>query len=290
MADRILWTSADGRTTNLTDWTSGYMHLGEGTTGLRSPTYGMTTDQFAGFDGVTVQAVRAEARPLTVGMLLDGPTREEFRVKARQLVRDMRPKSGMGTLTVANEVGDQRSIGCYYTGGLEGDMAKSVSGVGTRWRFVLQLMAPDPWFLGDEQTIRFGLGAPVPFFPIPPVTLSASTVQGQFSVDLSDMDAPAFPVWTVTGPGSDLVLRNESSGRQLSVGVALGVGESLTIDTRPNRESVRLGTGVNAMPLVSGYPDLWPLVDGFNSLSVTLTGATAETLIVGTYRPRFSGI
>jgi len=289
VADQILWTSADGKLTNLTDMTAGYFHLGDGTTGLASPTYDMVTDQYASTDGVTVQAIRAEARTLTLGLMIRGETKAEFRDKARALVRDMRPKAGMGTLSVLNEVGESRSIGCYYAGGLEGDRSRAVNGVGLHWKFVAQFYAPDPWWLGNERTVRFGLGAPVPFFPIPPVTLSASTVQGQFALDLSEMDAPAYPVWTVTGPGSALTLANLSTGRSLTVNVILAAGESLVIDTRPNRESVRLGSGTNAMPNVVGYPDLWPLVEGVNSLSVTLTGATAATLIEGLYRPRYAG-
>lgn len=289
MADAIFWTSADGNLTQLSDLTNGYFHLGDGTTGLASPVYALTTDTFAGYDGVTVQAVRAEARSLTVGLMVQGTTKDEFRAKARALVRDMRPKAGMGTLTLATEQGEMRSIGAYYTGGLEGDRARSVSGIGLFWRFVLQLMAPDPWFQGGERTLRFGLGAPTPFFPIPPVTLSPSVVQGQFTVDLSDADAPSYPVWTVTGPGSTLVLRNQTTGRSLTVNVALNVGEALTVDTRPGRESVRLQDGQNAMPAVSGYPDLWPLVESVNTLQVTLTGATDVTEIVGTFRPRYAG-
>jgi hypothetical protein len=290
VAERFVWTSADGKVIELTDPVAGLSVQANGTRGLRSVTYQFTTERFAGMDGETVRAITAEPTRPSLGLLLRARDEAELRQRMRMLVRAMRPKAGMGTLSVGTETGETRNLGCYLEGGLEGDQSDDTHMPGMWWRAVLRFYAPDPWWLGSERIVKFGLGAPIPFYPIPPVALSSSTVQGQFTLDLSDMDEPTFPVWTVTGPGSMLVLTNRTSGRSLTVNVDLAAGDTLTVDTRPNLESIRLGNGTNAMPAVLGYPDLWPLIDTVNDLQVSLTGATAATQIVGSYRPRYAGI
>jgi hypothetical protein len=130
-------------------------------------------------------------------------------------------------------------------------------------------MAPDPWWYGDTQIINFGLGAPTLFFPIPPVTLSPGTVQGVFTVDLSDTDAPTYPVWTITGPGSALLLANQTTGRSIEVNASLAAGESMTIDTRPGFQSVRRGDGTNLMAALASDPAMWPLIEDVNQVSAS---------------------
>lgn len=290
MPDQIIWTGPDGVSIDLTDTSAGFSVLAAGTSGLRSNAYEMTTASFASYDGTSVYSVKAPAREMTLGVLVEAAGGRSLAQQIRTLIRAMRPKAGMGALTASWANGNHRSIGCYCIAGLEGSEDADATLAGYWWKALLRFYAPDPWWQGAERTVRFGLGAPTAFFPIPPVTLSPSVVQGQFSVDLSDADTDSFPLWTITGPGSSLTLANRTSGRSLTVNVSLGAGESLTIDTRPGRESVRLGTGQNAMPAVAGFPDLWPLVEGVNDLSVTLSNATAATEIVGSYRPRYSGV
>ena len=290
MADRFTWTGADGTVINLSDTDAGYLVAPDGTTGLRSPAYSVIATEYAGIDGQTLQSIKAADRNPTLGVEINADTEAEFRAKARGLVRAMRPKAGAGTLTVANETGERRSLTCYCIGGLEGDASLSSELPGRWWRAVVKLYAPDPWWLGDEKTVSIGLGAPTPFFPFFPLVLSSSTVQGQYTVDLSDSDTPAFPVWTITGPGSSLVLTNNTTGRSLTVGASLASGEQMVIDTRPAYQSVRRGDGTNLLGSVDGYPDLWPLVEDVNDITAALNGASSNSRIYGSWQPRYSGI
>ena len=291
MAEQIVWTSADGATTiDLTDDAAGYRVLADGTRGLRSVTYAITSSTYAGIDGETVDAIRAEANQPTVGLMLRADGVADFRAKARGLVRAMRPKAGPGTLTVANESGERRSLTCYCTAGLEGDESTDTVLPGAWWRLALKFYAPDPWWYGAEQTLSVGLAAGEPFFPFFPLVLAPGSVQGEFAVDLSEADAPTYPVWTITGPGSALVLTNSTTGRVLEVDASLADGETMVIDTRPKRKSVRRGDGSNLMGSVVGAPDLWPLIEDVNTVTAQLTGATVDSRIVGVYRPRFAGI
>lgn len=291
MAEQITWTSADGSTViDLTDDSSGYTVAANGTAGLRSVAYELTTTRYAGIDGETVNAIHATPNEPTIGLLVEADGDADLRAKIRGLVRAMRPKAGPGTLTVANETGDRRSLTCYCVDGLPGVESSDGILAGSWWKAALKFYAPDPWWLGDEQSVSIGLGAPTPFFPFFPLVLSSSTVQGQFTVDLSDSDTPAFPVWTITGPGSSLVLTNNTTGRSLTVAASLASGETMVVDTRPDYQSVRRGDGTNLLGSVDGYPDLWPLVEDVNDITAALNGATSNSRIGGSWQPRYAGI
>lgn len=291
MAERIVWTSADGATAiDLTDEAAGYTVNAAGTAGLRSVAYELTTTRYAGIDGETVNFVHATPNEPTLGLMVRADGEADLRAKIRGLVRAMRPKAGPGTLTVSNETGESRSLTCYCTDGLPGQEDTNSVLVGAWWRAALKFYAPDPWWLGDEQDVSIGLGAPTAFFPFFPLVLSSSTVQGQFTVDLSDSDSPAFPVWTITGPGSSLVLTNNTTGRSLTVAASLASGETMVIDTRPDYQSVRRGDGTNLLGSVDGYPDLWPLAEDVNDITAALNGATSNSRIAGSWQPRYAGM
>lgn len=290
MAEQILWTSPEGVRLDLTDETAGYSVLANGTRGLRSVTYEITSSRFAGIDGDSVDGIRATANRPTLGLMVQASSDDDFRRKAHRLVHAMRPKAGLGTLTVIADTGEARHLPCYCIEGLEGDEAVDVTLPGAWWRMVLKFYAPDPWWLGETQVIDVGLGSSGVFFPIPPVNLGASTVQGQFVIDLSDSDAPTFPVWTITGPGSSVVLTNETSGREITVSASLAAGDTIVLDTRPDRQSVRRGDGTNLMGAVTSDPALWSLLDGVNVVTVALSGSTSDSRIHGTFQPRYAGI
>lgn len=291
MAEQFVWTSADGATLiDLTDEAAGYTVNAAGTAGLRSVAYELVSTRYAGVDGAVVNAVNALPNQPTLGILVEADGEAALRTKIRGLVRAMRPKLGAGTLTVANELGESRSLACYCVDGLAGQEDPNSILPGSWWRVALKFFAPDPWWTGDPQTVSVGLGGGQNFFPIFPLALSPSVVQGQFTIDLSDSDAPSFPLWTITGPGSSLVLTNETTGQVISVDAPLLAGQQLVIDTRPGFQSVRLADGTNQMSFVSSDPSLWPLIPDVNVVTAALVSATSASRIAGTYSPRFAGI
>lgn len=288
MVRQFTWTAADGTQILLNDSAAGYEVKAAGSRGLTAPSYRLARSIYAGIDGSRMDSVQADERQFTLGLKVWGPTASVFRARWRGLTRALRPKSGPGSLTVADELGDTRTIACYYAGGLEGDAEAEFSGIDGR--AVIQFVAPDPWWYGPVQSFSVGLGAPVSFFPIPPVTLSSSSVQGVFTLDLSDADDVAFPLWTVTGPGTQLTLTNSTTGRVIEVSADLSAGQTMTIDTRQGHQSVRRDDGTNLMGSLGSDPALWPLVDGQNVISAQLLGATAESRIEAIYRVRYAGI
>lgn len=290
MAEQITWTTADGNTTiDLTDQSAGYTVLADGTRGLRSLAYELATTKYAGIDGEHVDYVTAVANEPTIGLSIQAGDEDSFRAQSRSLVRAMRPKAGPGALTVRNETGEARTLICRCVGGFEGDSATDVTLPGAWWKLALKFHAEDPWWYGDPQNISVGLGAPTTFFPIFPLTLSSSSVQGTFTVDLSGSDDGAYPVWTVIGPGSGLTLSNQTTGQSITVNASLAAGELMTIDTRPGNQSIRRGDGTNLLGALSSDPALWKLIEDVNQVSAVLIGATSSSRITGNFQPRFAG-
>lgn len=290
MSRQLQWVSADGtQTITLTDAQAGYRVLAD-TTGLNAPPYRFSTEQYTGIDGTDLQAVTADARTVVLALMVQASDQTVFRSRVAALTRAMRPKAGPAQLVATDEVGVVRRLTCRYKSGLEGSEARGTKLPGRWWRASVELYAPDPWWYGDQRTVDVGLGAGQSFFPLLPVRLAPSAVQGRFTVDLSASDAPSYPLWTVTGPGSALTLTNLTTGRQIVVNAPLAAGETMTIDTRPGYQSVRRGDGTNLMGSVATDPALWPLVEAVNDVTAALTGATATSRITGTYQPRYAGI
>jgi hypothetical protein len=119
--------------------------------------------------------------------------------------------------------------------------------------------------------------------------LSATTIAGTATFDLSDTDAPTYPTWTVTGPGSQLTLTNSTTGQSLTLNAAIGDGRTVTIDTRPGYQSVRRDDGTNLFGSLASDPALWPLLDAVNAVSATLTNAGAASRIALSADRLYSG-
>lgn len=284
------WTDAAGAVTNLggvTAWGAGNYVVPDGSDGLLAPSYEFTEQQYAGLDGDTPQQIVAAARQAVLGMRFVASDPVELRNRLRALAHTLRPKAGMGVLSAVGDDGTTRTLPCFYRGGLD----KGVQ-TGTLYRCALQFYAPSPWWRGNPLTVSWGLAGATAFFPIFPLVLSQSTISGQVTVDLSDTDAQTFPVWTVTGPGSQLTLSNTYQGVQPDGTVAtvtqslvlapsggIGDGVNVTIDTRQGRQRVVRGDGLNLFGSLSSDPNLFGLVDGVNTVTAVLTNAGANSRI-----------
>lgn len=282
-----LWGAADGSTTDLSAWSQGTYVLDDGTSGELAPEYEFATQSFAGVDGEDLQQINVGSRTTSLGMDLVASDGDELRQRVRHLAHVLRPRLGIGTLRAISEDGTERSLRCYYRKGLDAGTYRV-----TRYRCVLEFWAPRPWWRGEPLRHSYGLAAPSPFFPIPPVTLAATTIEGGHTFDLSDTDAPTYPRWLVRGPGSQLILRNTAtvgattttSELVLTPPGGFGDGQWVRIDTRPGRQAVHrvtvdvdnrtvLAVGANLFGALGSDPSLWPLVDGTNEVEALLTGA-----------------
>lgn len=295
MPSRLTWTSASGATViDLTDIASGYVLLGEGTRGLRSPRYSVKTTEYPGMDGVEVQEVKAQAGTPTLGLLVDAPDEQAFAVRARALVRAMRAKGGPGTLTAHLPDGSTRSLTCYVTDGLEGDEVDV-----EQWALALKLFASDPWWYGPEEELPALLGPQPKFFPLFPIAFARSEIDLRADVD-NVGDEDSYAVWQVIGPGHGLALtRHAAPGEHdcasagcpaIALSTVLAPGEGLVIDTRDGQQSVVHSGGRDLFDDLLTDPAMWPLVPGVNDVGIKLSGVTPQSRVYGRHRPRYAGI
>lgn len=292
---RWLWAGANGVVTDLTVWSGGSYVLGDGITGQISPTYDFATQPTAGVDGEQLQQVTPHAGTLVLPVDFVAADGAELRTRIRGLTHALRPRAGRGMLTAVADDGTARTLPCYYRKGLEAGVYRV-----TRFRAALEFWAPVPWWRGDPVSVAYGLAAPTTFFPILPIVLSASTITGQTIVDLSGTDAPTWPVWTVTGPGTQLTLTNtyqriQDDGtvatvtQSLVLNSTIGDGQAVTIDSRPGRQSVMRSDGVSLFPALGSDPAMFPLVDGVNTVAAVLANAGAASQIAGVADRLYAG-
>lgn len=242
--------------------------------------------------------VRATPRVMSVPLVIQGSSREEYLAAYRGLQRALRhhrPGGGIapGVLRVVLPDGSWREIPAYYQGGL--DMTEDVVDdlLWYRGEFPnLELYAPDPAFLGREEAHTWRIVVTArPFYPIYPVTLSPGELGGSATVT-NPGDVDAYPIWELTGPGTPTVT-NTDTGQSWGFTGELAPGQVVTVDTRP--PDVAPDTGLTAVdgdgtdwwPNFDGLPDLWTLPPGTTTLEVTMTGATEDSLIRLRFRPRY---
>lgn len=217
--------------------------------------------------------------PLTVQVpiALYGPSATAFRASLRTWAHRLDPVRGDGRLRVTGPAGDQRELVCRCSSGLDQVAEDDHSDLGNNVSAVLQFQSEQPYWADAADTVQSWtlLASLATFFPFFPLRLSGSEVFADATVDNSASDVAAWPVWTITGPGSNPILRNLTTGMVLNLPVTLLAGESVVIDTRPGAKTVTKQDGSSLFGSLVSPPQLWPLAQGSNSIRIEMTGATA---------------
>ncbi|MEB3367422.1 phage tail family protein [Saccharopolyspora mangrovi] len=296
--EAISWIDADGVGTVLgVSW---------GVAGRFMPPVKFEEEEIPGLAGSVVRSVRHEAREFVLPIWIDdsalGPvtTEEELRIAMRQIVAKMDPTRGAGKIRVTSPVGDQREISCYYRDGLAIDESLGDNTGLLAQKAAVVFRAFDPyWTAVSDVVLDFTVGEVPNFFPafVDPsavIDLTSSEVLADTTIN-NEGDVLAWPVWNLTGPGQEIVLRNETTGKKLELsnnsGLVLGLGETITIDTRPGRKLITknnvLPEQENLFPYVSDDSSLWPLERGANKVRLEMTGSTEDSLLQLNYKPRY---
>ena len=209
----------------------------------------------------------------------------------RALVVAMDPTRGEGLLRVTTPVSDQRELNCRAVAGLGLSQTRGEQALPTHQRAPVMFRALDPyWYAIADSTSDYTTGAPTPWFPIFPLRLAASEVFVDTTItNLGDVET--WPVWTITGPGHTIRMRNFTTGRDLALysgvgpGLVLAAGESATIDTRPGHKTITKQDGTNLFAHI--YGALWPLAQGINSVRIEMSTATSASAVHVSWRNRY---
>jgi hypothetical protein len=260
-----------------------------GRTGFKGlPPYAASTLNVPLTDGDTVRFVLAQARPLAVHLLIKGATAADYEAVRTTLQNAMNPKLGDGYFRCQRQDGAPlRDIFCRYTDGFAGEESWGVSS-SVHEELLLGFLAHDPYFYDTTATtLSFISSAPVNFFPIMPLQLTGGVIGSGFTV-FNAGDVEAYPVWTITGPGTNPVLTNTTTGKVITPTITLTAGQALTIDTR--EKTVTREDGSNQFSTLSFASALWTLATGNNAITLAMTGTTAASRISVSYKQRWNSL
>ncbi|MCP3805370.1 phage tail family protein [Allokutzneria sp. A3M-2-11 16] len=237
--------------------------------------------------GARFREARHGVREFSLPLWITDSSPAALRARLRSMIAAMDPVRGQGTIRLTSPTGDQREIYCRVSAGLELDETLGRTSGPLVQRAVPMFRAVDPyWYDIADTTDPFESGDTATFFPFFPLRLSSSSVFAEATITNSG-DVETWPVWTITGPGSAITLRNLTTGEYMTLTITLAAGESLTIDTRPGAKTVTKSDGTNQFPALSSASSLWALARGANALRVEMSGTTAASRVVLSRRHRY---
>lgn len=287
MSDEVVsWVDADGGVTVLpVEWKA---------RGRFMTKVSVRSDKVPGQSGERPREVRHEAHEFLLPFFWTSVSDGALRTELRQLVDKMNPANDdntprYGKVRVQSPLGDVREINCLYTAGLEMDEDLDGSSGQTWQKMPVSFTAYDPyWYDPSPVGKTFALTQVPKFFPIFPLRLTAS----QLAVDdtvVNNGSVVAWPVWTITGPGTGIKLVNTTTQQSLLflASFALGAGEVLTVDTRPGAKTVLLQDGTDMFEQLDPVSSLWSFRKGANAIRLEMSAITVASSLTVNYYQRY---
>lgn len=281
MAETILWVDPDGELTELDcEWDA---------SGRYAPNPIFESDGVPGQPGQRLRNVRHDVHEFAMKFWLYDTSEAALRSQIRALIYKMDPTRGIGRLRVIAPGGDEREIFCRVSSGLGIPEVLGQDSALYAQRIPATFIAHDPyWYaVGDTAIVYTGDVETATFFPFFPLRLSASSVFVDDTSVLNPGDLEAWPVWTIEGPASNVVISNQTTVYSLTLSTTISDGQSVTIDTRPGAKTVLNDAGTSLFSSLSATSVLFPLARGENHLTVAMDSTTSESAIRLAFRPRY---
>ncbi len=285
---RVEWVSPTGDRIDLTGYAHGYGQ-GPDRTGLGIGPVDLKTDELT--VGSTLRSINRPARTLSWVQHVFGNTQPEFDARWNRLLdafnHDVDGQFVAGQLVVTHFDGRSRYVDAYYAGGLEGAESAG-TWTGMYASAPVSLIALDPDFIGVDEVVAATVHGYTPraFWPIWPLRLMPSQVFESIEV-FNPGDRDAWPVITVTGPGSGVVVRNITTGKQVTFTRQLFAGETLVVDMAAKTAVDLEGESWRQFIPFPGST-FWSLPRGGSKLSVAMQGTTSASSVQVTFRPRYA--
>lgn len=280
MSETFLWVDPDnGQTILDTEWNA---------EGRFAADPEFESEGVPGQPGERLRAVRHGVHEFTLPFWLHEASEEALRSALRSIIYKMDATRGEGRLRVVAPGGDEREIFCRVATGL------GISEVlGQDSGFYAQRITPvfrayDPyWYAVAETAVVYTGAAEVrTFFPFFPLFLSAAAVFADDTVN-NPGDFEAWPVWTISGPASNITVTNLTTGKSFSLTLTLGSAQTLVIDLRPGAKTLLLDDGTSAFSLLTATSSLWALAQGDNNIRVSMDSTSTSSFVRLAFRPRY---
>jgi hypothetical protein len=275
-----------------------------GPAGTEAATIEITTDTRPR-GGERVRAIADKPMVIQWPLEIFGRNHDEFIERYRTISRAFKlttRRQRPGVLRVQRPSGSIREIEAFYSEGLSGEAGQNHLFA----RPVITLFCPDgkwrdPTALVLERTFApaAGGGEPVITYFDPYLSITSSSVLGSDPIDEDDPasltsinnpgDVEAWPVWTVTGPLTELRAWNVTRDTRFVLTYTLTAGQTLTIDTGAGL--VRGPAQQNLSKYIQWFDpegaELWPLSDGTNVIGLQVDGAGTGTAVRLEFSPRY---
>ena len=288
MSETLAWIDASGVQYDLSDITRYYVEgplPPTGQYGLPLQIVGYQVPLMAGQVEQYIQVNPNDIRfPLSI--FANSPTAMDSNI--RLLSEAMRPSRGLGILQHTANDGAVRQLYCRETSRLRDVSTRSPG----RVQVGLIFSAADPyWYDSNWTVLTFTPAGAINFFQVPffPIHLSAGGLSSAFTVQ-NNGQAETWPIWTITGPGTNPTLTNNTTGDVLQLNITLTGTQTLTIDTRPNNVQVVREDGSNQWSAIQDTSQLWSLAVGANNVSLSMTGTSTTSQLQLQYKQRYEGV
>lgn len=252
-----------------------------GVTGLGLPPVELQWNVGAG-DGSTYRGRRVSNRVIDIPLFITEANRENLKETISRLSLML---SQPCVLRFIEDDGSSWYTTVHRSGGGSWTYGDDTVGLGDLLT-IITVEAGDPYFTSSEQRtqiIRASSGRGLLGDGASLVNLKLTASQTIGSVTLSNPgDAPAYPVWEIHGPGTDVQVINGIQSWKWN-GV-LAAGEVLTVNTQTS--AVRDGNNVNRYGDMAPAPRLWAIPPGDTVAQVTMAGSSQESYIKVSWRPR----
>lgn len=284
----VTWTSAGGAVTLLSNWQSfnAGILVRKGLLGLGMPDYTFYADQSPAYDGEIIRGVRANPKEITIPIHVYGRDRPECLDIFHALVDDFDPQAGMGQIRISEADGSYRTIGAYYSTGLEGQDDDDAWGR-TWMSAAIVFRVPSPFWEGEEYRVTWELaGTPGAFYPILPLKVKDSQITGEVTAK-NIGNVRAFPIWESSGPYTSFTAANQTIDQQFFINKPLILGDTSVVDARQGIKSAYLNGTTNLWEWMDIDSQLWALEPGDNNVVLTAPAATSDSKVTMRYRPRW---
>jgi hypothetical protein len=254
-----------------------------GTRGFGIPSPILRIDPSAS-NGGTYRFSKRDVREIDLPIAILGASQTETEAKLRRLSNILRDKA---VLEVTYENGEVWTLDVYLAGGGQTTFGSTANDYFCQWDLILQ--APQPFWQStnpfsvsiiSDATTRGLLAGD---FPKSLAFLRVKTSQAFGTVTVSndgDVDAPA--VWVITGPSTLTTITLDGVG--FTFDDALTSAETITIDCEAG--TVKDQDGVNRYAGLGSAPKLFAIPPGNATLTITVTGATSNTRVQGSFAER----
>lgn len=250
--------------------------------GFGIPPAQVRIENSAGDGGVWRHSKRG-VRDVDLPITVFGTDRNDVQTKLRRLSRLLQDTSGATTIKATYSSGVSLSLEAHYVGGAESQWGTDAGLVWNKW--VLSFQCPNPYWQSDaleEFRVTTGNTGRGLLPQLSKLKVTSSQVYGVITVD-NEGDVPAYPVWYVRGPISDVVISNGT--QSFSFTETVNDGETITVNTATGEVTDDLGT--NRYSILGPAPKLFRIEPGVSSISVNGVAATQAAEVRLDYSPLY---